>query len=133
MTHLLPPLLGVLFSYLMIRIKESEQLFGDLDARFWLGAAFMIFIEQIHGFELLASVICLIIFYYLIYDQLSVGFGYRELLLAVCVVVAYFGTFGVNSLILYILNEPIRPLNWFLVYYAGVESVIALFLFKDRL
>lgn len=131
-THILPPLIGLFFAYLMILKNESERIMNNLDKRWYFSICFLIFAEQIHGFELFSSILAFLVFYYFINDWLKINMKCRQCLLVIFVFAGYFGTFFISQLILYILNQPSLEISYEYFFYIFLESLICIFFFKDR-
>ncbi|RAZ48201.1 hypothetical protein [Campylobacter hyointestinalis] len=131
--HFLPPLIGLFFAYLVVLKNESEKYMGDIDKRWYLSFIFIIYAEQIHGFELFSTILAFILFYNFINDQLKINMKCRGCLLVIFVFSGYIGTFLLSDLILYILNQPLLGFNYeYYMYYIVVESAISVMLFKER-
>lgn len=131
-THILPPLIGLFFSYLIILKHESEKNISNIDKRWYLVIFFLIFAEQIHGFELFSTILAFIIFYYFINDWLRINMKWRQMLLVIFVFSGYIGTFIASNIILYILNQPMDSMSYEYFIYIAIESLISIALFKER-
>ncbi len=132
-TQFLPPLIGVMFAYLVIQKATLDRDLDELSAREYLGFGFLVFAELLHGFMLFSCALAFLVFYYFIYDWLIVNFKYRQLLLGVFVFAGYAGALIVSDLILYVMNEAHLSLNYRYLAFALVESVLATALFKDKI
>lgn len=131
-SHIVPPFIGLFFAYIVILKNESERNMNNFDKRWYLAILFLIFAEQIHGFELFSTVLNFLIFYYFIHDWLKVNMKWRQCLLIIFIFSGYIGTLLMSNLILYILNQPRLWISYEYLIYIVVESVIAILLFKER-
>lgn len=123
----IPPLLGVFFSYLIIEKEKSLKELDELDFNWYFTVFFLIFIEQIHGFEIFSSFLAYLIFYYVFNESFVLNLKGKESLFFIHSFAAYFGTFLLSNLILYIQNLPLLRFSneyWYYIIFEGMFSLI---------
>lgn len=126
----LPPLMGVFFTYIIIKKSEAERLLSGLAAKWFLAFAFLIFAEQIHGFLFLSSVIVYIVFYSIFYEWLVVNFKSRILMFAFFNFCAYIGIWAVSNLVLYMLDQTLLKYSYEYLYFMLCETLLCLYIFR---
>lgn len=129
----LPPLLGVFMQYLMILTLKAEQNLEKFDFRWYVCVVFLIFCEQIQGFFLFSSIITFLIYFYFLDDYLRNTIKFKIFLIIGANLAGYFGILCVSNLISYMKNLPLLPLCKEYFLYVIIESIISLFLFKDKI
>ncbi|MCR8678917.1 MULTISPECIES: hypothetical protein [Campylobacter] len=129
----LPSLIGVFFAYLVILKDELDRTLGVKDKRWYLSLAFLIFAEQLNGFEFCSVILAWLFFYYLINDWLKTNIKWRKLLITVYVFSGYIITLAMSNIVLYVLNQPRMKLDYEYLLYAIIESLIALVIFRGRI
>ncbi|ARR00931.1 MULTISPECIES: hypothetical protein [Campylobacter] len=129
----LPSLIGVFFAYLVILKDELDRTLGVKDKRWYLSLAFLIFAEQLNGFEFCSVILAWLFFYYLINDWLKTNIKWRKLLITIYVFSGYIITLAMSNIVLYVLNQPRMKLDYEYLLYAIIESLIALVIFRGRI
>ncbi len=133
MYSVLPPLIGVFFTYLIFEYSKKRKRYTEFDFGWYLSIAFLIFAEQIHGFYIFSSIVAFFIFFYFMVDWLFATFKSRLLLLAVFVSAGYVGTYAVSSLMSYIQNSTMLYFGSEYLVFISVEFLISIVLFKERI
>lgn len=77
----LPPLIGLVFLYLVILNYENDNKFKNFDYRWYFSVLYLFFAEQIHGFHLFSAFILYVIFYYFIFEISTKYIKFRNFLL----------------------------------------------------
>lgn len=129
----LPSLIGIFFAYLIMLSDEIERILGTKDKRWYLSLAFLVFAEQLNGFEFCSVILAWLLFYYLINDWLKTNIKWRKLLITIYVFSGYIITLGVSNIVLYVLNQPRMNLSYEYLLYGAIESLIALVIFRGRI
>ncbi|ARR04125.1 MULTISPECIES: hypothetical protein [Campylobacter] len=129
----LPSLIGIFFAYLVMLSDEIERTLGTKDKRWYLSFAFLVFAEQLNGFEFCSVILAWLLFYYLINDWLKTNIKWRKLLITIYVFSGYIITLGVSNIVLYVLNQPRMNLSYEYLLYGAIESLIALVIFRGRI
>lgn len=129
----LPSLIGVFFAYLVILKDELDRTLEINDRRWYLSLAFLIFAEQLNGFEFCSAILAWLFFYYLINDWLKTNIKWRKLLITIYVFSGYIITLAMSNIVLYVLNQPRMKLDYEYLLYAIIESLIALVIFRRRI
>lgn len=129
----LPSLIGIFFAYLIMLSDEIERTLGTKDKRWYLSLAFLVFAEQLNGFEFCSVILAWLLFYYLINDWLKTNIKWRKLLITIYVFSGYIITLGVSNIVLYVLNQPRMNLSYEYLLYGAIESLIALVIFRGRI
>ncbi|ARR02497.1 hypothetical protein [Campylobacter vicugnae] len=129
----LPSLIGIFFAYLVMLSDEIERTLGAKDKRWYLSLAFLVFAEQLNGFEFCSVILAWLLFYYLINDWLKTNIKWRKLLITIYVFSGYIITLGVSNIVLYVLNQPRMNLSYEYLLYGAIESLIALVIFRGRI
>lgn len=133
LTQILPPLLGLFFTYLIILSIEKSKTMKKYDQRWYFAIAYIIFAEQVHGFWLFSTIIAFLLFYNFIADWLLVTFKSKAILLVIFVASSYLCTFGVSRVFSYALNLPALNFGYEYLIYIALESLLAIVIFKGRL
>lgn len=94
---------------------------------------FLVFAEQLNGFEFCSVILAWLLFYYLINDWLKTNIKWRKLLITIYVFSGYIITLGVSNIVLYVLNQPRMNLSYEYLLYGAIESLIALVIFRGRI
>lgn len=129
----LPSLIGIFFAYLVILSDEIERELEVKDKRWYLSIAFLIFAEQLNGFEFCSTILAWLFFYYLVNDWLKTNIKWRKLLITIYVFLGYGLSIAVSNIVLYVLNQPRMNLSYDYLLYASIESLIALVIFRGRI
>ena len=129
----LPSLIGVFFAYLVILKDELDRTLEANDRRWYLSLAFLVFAEQLNGFEFCSAILAWLFFYYLINDWLKTNIKWRKLLITIYVFSGYIITLAMSNIVLYVLNQPRMKLDYEYLLYAIIESLIALVIFRGRI
>lgn len=129
----LPSLIGIFFAYLVMLSDEIERTLRTKDKRWYLSLAFLVFAEQLNGFEFCSVILAWLLFYYLINDWLKTNIKWRKLLIIIYVFSGYIITLGVSNIVLYVLNQPRMNLSYEYLLYGAIESLIALVIFRGRI
>lgn len=132
-TTFLPPLIGIFFTYLVILKDEIDRTLGTKDKRWYLSFAFLIFAEQLNGFEFCSVVLAWIFFYYFMNDWLKTNIKWKKLLITIYIFSGYIFTLAMSNIVLYVLNQPRMKLDYEYLLYAIIESLIALVIFRGRI
>lgn len=127
----LPPLMGVIFTYLVEKRHEAQKLLSGVATPWFIAFAVMIFAEQLHGFVLFSSAISYLLFYYIFYEWVVINFKGRIIQLAVFNATAYIGTWAISNLVLYILDSELLRYSVEYVYFIIAECFICLLVFKE--
>lgn len=133
LTMFLPPLLGVYFCYLHILLNEKEKSLFELDYRWYFAIIYVLFIEFLHNFYALSCILAFLIFHYYFADWIKTNLKFGRLLIVVFIFVAYLFSYLVDSLFCYFAHETYQRLGLIYLYYIGIESLITVVLFKDKL
>lgn len=127
----LPPLMGVIFTYLVEKRHEAQKLLSGVATPWFVSFAMLIFAEQLHGFVLFSSAISYMLFYYIFYEWVVINFKGRLIQLAIFNAVAYIGTWSISNLVLYVLDRELLRYSVEYVYFIIAESVLCLLIFKE--
>ena len=125
----LPPLIGIFFTYMITLTLQKQKTLKE----FYFCLFYLTFAEQAHGFALFSAVIAFMLFYHLMSDWLIVTLKSRELLAVGFVASGYVWTCATSSFISYAANLPMLKFDYEYLIYVGVESVLAVVLFRGRL
>lgn len=128
----LPPLMGVVFTYLVEKRREAEKLLSGVAMPWFVAFALLIFAEQLHGFVLFSSAISYLLFYYIFYEWVVINFKGRIIQLAVFNATAYIGTWAISNLVLYILDSELLRYSVEYVYFIIAECFICLVIFREN-
>ena len=127
----MPPLMGVFFTYLIISKSDAQRSLSGLAGRWYLAFGFLIFAEQLHGYEFLSCVIAFIVFYYMVHDWLIINIKSRFFMIVIFNASVYLGVLLASNLFLYVLNENLLRYSSIYLYYIAIESVISFLVFKE--
>ena len=122
----LPPLIGIFFTYMIMLTLQKQKTLKEFGKEWYFCLFYLTFAEQVHG-------IAFMLFYHFMSDWLIVTLKSRELLAAGFVASGYVWTCATSSFILYAANLPILKFDYEYLIYVGVESVLAVVLFRGRL
>lgn len=128
----LPPFIGVVFCYLTIHKYKRNQILHNLGYRWYLSLFFLVFVEQINGFELFSSVIAFFVFFYVFVEYFILNIKSKQILFFILVICAYISIFSVSNLISYIENENLLSFTYEYILYIVIDTVITSFIYKDR-
>lgn len=130
----LPPLIGVVFCYMIIILLKKEKTLGGFNKDWYVCIAYLFFIEQIHGFYLFSILIAFLLFYNFFLDWLLVNMKYRFFVLIIITISAYISVFLINQLFVYMQNsdEFFHFDREFLIFMT-VESLISILLFREKI
>lgn len=129
---ILPPLIGLFFAYVISLNNQALKKMEDYTKSWYLAFLFLVFAEQIHGFELFSSIFAFIFYYYFLHEWLSTNFKLYQGMLIVYVCSAYILIFCVSNIILYIKDQALLQIYKEYLYYMVFESFLALFVFRDK-
>ncbi len=130
---ILPPLLGLFFAYVTILEYEKHEKHIAFGASWYVAVVFLLCAEQIHGYALFCVALSFFIFYFFIFDYLLENIKFRNLLLVIIVCIAYLLIVAFNNLFCYILQQDGMSIGYEYLIFMGVESVLALLLFRGRI
>lgn len=130
----LPPLIGVVFCYMIIILLKKEKTLGDFNKDWYVCIVYLFFIEQVHGFYLFSILIAFLLFYNFFLDWMLVNMKYRFLVLIIITASAYISVFLINQLFVYMKNsdEFFRFGKEYLIFMT-VESFISILLFREKI
>ena len=131
-THL-PPLIGIFFTYMIVLTLQKQKTLKGFGKEWYFCLFYLTFAEQAHGFALFSATIAFMLFYYFMSDWLIVTLKSRELLAVGFVASGYVWTCATSSFISYAANLPMLNFDYEYLIYIGVESVLAVVLFRGRL
>lgn len=129
----LPPLIGIFFTYTIMLTLQKQKTLKEFGKEWYFCLFYLTFAEQAHGFALFSAVIAFMLFYHFMSDWLIVTLKSRELLAAGFVASGYVWTCTTSSFISYAANLPMLKFGYEYLIYVGVESVLAVVLFRGRL
>lgn len=129
---ILPPLIGLFFAYVISLNNAALKKMEDYDKSWYLSFLFLIFAEQIHGFELFSSIFAFIFYYYFLHEWLSTNFKLYQGMLIIYVCSAYILIFCISNIILYINDKAMLQICKEYAYYMIFESFLAVFIFRDK-
>ena len=133
MNQKLPPLIGLFFLHQIVLRFENENKFKSYGAMWYIGILYLFIAEQIHGFHLFSIAVTFIIFYLFIFE-ISIKFiKFRNLLIALYVVIGYAGTFLVSNTISYAKKSGYLVFGSEYLWYIFIEILIGLLIFRGRL
>lgn len=127
----LPPLMGVIFTYLVEKRREAEKLLSGVAMPWFATFALLIFAEQLHGFVLFSSAISYLLFYHIFYEWVVINFKARIIQLAIFNGAAYISTYSISNLVLYVLDRELLRYSVEYVYFIIAECMLCLFIFKE--
>lgn len=126
----LPPLMGVFFTYIIIKKKEAGRLLSGLSTPWFISFGFLIFAEQIHGFFFLSSVLTYFFFYNIFYEWVVVNFKSKFFAFFCFNFAAYVGIWGISNFIYNLLDSTLLRYSYEYLYFIGIETIISYFAFK---
>lgn len=126
----MPPLMGVFFTYIIIKKKEAGRLFSGLSTPWFIAFGFLIFAEQIHGFFFLSSVLVYILFYNIFYEWIVVNFKGKFFAFLCFNFAAYAGIWGISNFIYNLLDYALLRYSYEYLYFIGIETIISYFAFR---
>lgn len=130
----LPPLLGVVFCYMMIMLLQKQKTLGNFSKDWYICIIYLFFIEQSHGFYLFSVFVAFLLFYNFFLDWLLINMKYRSLILIIITSGSYIFTIFVNSLFAYIQNsENFLYIDKEYFIFMFIESFISVFLFREKI
>ena len=115
----LPPLIGIFFTYMITLTLQKQKTLKEFGKEWY--------------FCLFYAVIAFMLFYHFMSDWLIVTLKSRELLAVGFVASGYVWTCATSSFISYAANLPMLKFDYEYLIYVGVESVLAVVLFRGRL
>lgn len=126
----LPPLMGVFFTYIIIKKKEAGRLLSGLAMPWFIAFGFLIFAEQLHGFFFLSSVLAYILFYNIFYEWVVVNFKGKIFAFLCFNFAAYASIWGISNFIYNLLDGALLHYSYEYLYFIGIETIISYFAFK---
>lgn len=129
----LPPLIGVFFAFLLVKIYEIYHKFKKFDSACYFVIIYLFLAEQIHGFSCFSVGIFFLIYYNFLFGWLLKNVKIRNVLIILAVVFAYLGTFAITNLFYYIRNIDLLSFGYEYIIYMIIESIIAMILLKDKI
>lgn len=126
----LPPLMGVFFSYIIIKKKEAGRLLSGLAMPWFICFGFLIFAEQLHGFFFLSSVLAYILFYNIFYEWIVVNIKGKFLVLLCFNAGAYASIWGISNFIYNLIDLPLMRYSYEYLYTVGIETILSYFVFR---
>ncbi|ASM39064.1 MAG: hypothetical protein SPI03_03380 [Campylobacter sputorum] len=130
----LPPLIGVVFCYMIVMLLKKEKTLGNLGKDWYVCILYLFFVEQIHGFYLFSILIAFLLFYNFLLDWLLINMKYRSLILVVITTGSYICILLINELFAYMQNsQDFLNFNKEYFIFIGIESFISIFLFREKI
>lgn len=112
---------------------QKQKTLKEFGKEWYFCLFYLTFSEQAHGFALFSAVIAFMLFYHFMSDWLIVTLKSRELLAVGFVASGYVWTCATSSFISYAANLPMLKFDYEYLIYVGLESVLAVILFRGRL
>ena len=129
----LTPLMGLFFCYVILLKDDEEKTKEDRPLESYLAFGYLIFAELNKGFYLFSTIIFFMIFYAVMVDWMRTAFKCKNCILVAFVASGYFGIYGMNNLLAYVMNESFFVIGWEYGLYILCDSLIAIIVFRDRL
>lgn len=129
----LPPLLGLFFTYAIIKHYEKDVTYKDYSSGWYIAVVYLFVIEQIHGFKPLSVGIFFGIYYYFLFDYIVKSIKFRDLALMITAAFGYIGTFLTSNFLSYLNNDSYLVFGFEYVTFIFIEATLSLLLFKGRI
>lgn len=129
----LPLLIGFFYCYAFLLLDESRKNLQTLDFRWYFMLFYLLLIDITYDFYLFSSWLAFVIFYYLCADYIRTSFKLMKFLPIIFVLCAYALEFGLDIMLSYIDNAPLKIFNLSYLIDIFIESLLCFFLFKDKL
>lgn len=126
--YIFPPLLGFFFIYLLINYRKN-----GFDKTSLFIVLYLCFIEITHGIFLFTTCFTFLFFYYYIFEKLIYKLLNREFLIFVFTTFAYCFVIIVNVFFAYIFEINSVELNYYMLYYILIESLLSIVVFRGLL
>jgi len=123
-----PTLVGVFFTYIIINIKNEENILYVFFSFLYLS-----YYELNKGFFLFSYVLLVVIFYNLFYQKIETSFKCKNCKLFIFVSVAYIGHFFLNAFLAYVLNLEFPSFTLEYLYYIAFDFIIAIIFFRSKI
>ncbi len=129
----LTPLIGASFCYLVLNKERERNTHIDLTSYRYLVLSYLVFADLNKGFYLFSGVIFFYLFYYIFAEWLQTSFKCKNCVIIAYVASGYFGIFGINNLLAYMLNETFFSFGWEYGVYIISDIVISIVMLKDKM
>ena len=123
---LIPPFVGVVFTYLVLNAHQHEKNALPLV----LGFLYLCLYDLNKGFFLFSYPLLFIVVYHFLAHKLQTTFTCNNCILAAYVVMAYLGHFGVNVFLAYLNNEDFPYFSHYYFYYIAIDSILSFMFFR---
>lgn len=123
---LIPPFVGLVFTYVLLHAHQHEKNALSLSLCFLYLSVY----DLDKGFFLFSYPLLFIMVYYFLAHKLQATFTCNNCILAVYVVIAYIGHFGVNVFLAYVNNEDFPYFSHYYFYYIAIDSILSFMLFR---
>lgn len=121
----MPSFVGLFFCYVLINFEDKEKIIPLVFA-----FVYLVFYDINKDFYLFSYLILFLIFYHFAIYKIQNMTTCSNCILAVYVIVAYFGHYTVNFVLAYLENMPLPYFSAHYFYYIAIDALLAFMFFR---